>query len=118
MSREPAPLFLVYDGAALDRLLYRIVRRCPPVLEDFLSYEALGLPYDRRAYFKGIGISVYPRADRAAEVAARFHLGAGTATLDLRGLHIVWARTGRKGHLHGLGASRGAPRGRGSMRES
>ncbi|MDQ3379651.1 MAG: hypothetical protein M3546_04935 [Actinomycetota bacterium] len=28
-------MFLVFDGAALDHLLFRIVERCPPSLDEF-----------------------------------------------------------------------------------
>ena len=41
MPKTATPLYLVYGGDALDAFLYRIVGRCPPVVEDFLSYEAL-----------------------------------------------------------------------------
>ena len=69
MPREPAPLYLVFDGSALDGLLYRIVRRCPPTLDDFRSYEALGKTYNRRDFFKGIGVSTHTSHRRAVSIA-------------------------------------------------
>jgi hypothetical protein len=72
MAHGPAPLYLVYDGSALDGLLYRIVRRCPPTVEDFRSYEALGIPYDRRDFFRGTGVSMHVSRKRSEAVARRF----------------------------------------------
>ncbi len=99
MPHEPSPLFLVFDGAALEGLLYRIVRRCPPTLEDFCSYEVLGRSYDRRDFFKGVGVSMHTSHRRAIAVARRFDLGRGVATLELRSVPIAWARTGTRGHV-------------------
>ena len=100
MSREPAPLYLVYGGAALDVLLYRIVKRCPPVLRDFQSYEALRQRYDRRDYFLGVGISAYRSRKRAEAIARRFRRGSAIVVLDVRGTAIAWAQTGRsRGHV-------------------
>lgn len=76
MSREPTPLFLVFDGSALEGLLYRIVVRCPPALDDFRSHEALGRPYDRRDFFRGVGVSMH-----------------------LRDSAVAWAHTGGRGHV-------------------
>ena len=84
MSREAAPLFLVFEGAALDHLLFRIVERCPPTLDDFRSYEALGRAYDRRDFFKGIGVSMHVSHRRAVWIARRFGHGRGVAALELR----------------------------------
>jgi hypothetical protein len=95
MAREPSPLYLVFDGSALDRLLYRIVKRCPPVLDDFESYEARRTEYDRRDFFLGVGVSMYTARARAERVAQRFRRGRAIAVLDLRGAAIAWARTGR-----------------------
>ena len=69
MPREPAPLYLVFDGSALDSLLYRIVAGCPPDLDDFRSYEALGKTYSRRDFFKGIGVSTHTSHRRAVSIA-------------------------------------------------
>lgn len=98
MSREPTPLYLVFDGLVLDRLLFRIVTACPPTLDDFRSYEALGRPYDRRDFFKGTGVSMRVSRDRAISVGRRFDQGRAVAVLDLRGAAVAWARTGR-GHI-------------------
>jgi hypothetical protein len=99
MPRGPAPLYLVFDGAALEGLLYRVVTRCPPVLDDFRSHEALGRPYNRRHFFKGVGVSMHTTQSRAVAVARRFDLGRAVATLELRTAPIVWARTGASGHV-------------------
>jgi hypothetical protein len=68
-------------------------------LEDFQSYEVLGRPYDRRDFFKGVGVSMYRTRRRAIEVARHFELGRGVAVLELRTAPIVWARTGTRGHF-------------------
>lgn len=99
MPAQATPLFLVFDGAALDRLLFRIVERCPPTLDDFRSYEALGRAYDRRDFFKGTGVSMHTSRERAIAVARRYDLGRGVASLELRASPIVWARTGARGHV-------------------
>jgi len=99
MSREATPLFLVFDGTALEGLLYRIVERCPPTLGDFRSYEALGRPYDRRAFFKGVGVSMHTTRERSEKVARRYRRGRRVATVDLRGASVAWARTGGRDHL-------------------
>lgn len=99
MRSEPTPLYLVFDGAALEGLLYRIVRRCPPTLDDFRSYEALGQQYDRKDYFKGAGVSMHTTSKRAMEIARYFRRGNAIATVDLRGTAVVWAQTARRGHV-------------------
>lgn len=99
MSREPTPLFLVFDGSALEGLLYRIVVRCPPALDDFRSHEALGRPYDRRDFFRGVGVSMHTTSARAMAVARRFHVGRGISELDLRDSAAAWAHTGGRGHV-------------------
>ena len=99
MALEPSPLFLVFDGSALEGLLYRIVVSCPPILDDFTSYEVLGRAYNRRDFFKGIGVSMHTSRERAVAVAQRFNLGRGVAALELRTLPIAWARTGGRGHI-------------------
>jgi len=92
-------LFLVFDGAALDHQLFRIVERCPPTLDDFRSYEVLGRPYNRRDFFKGIGVSMHLTRERAITIARRYNVGRGVAAVDLRGSPIAWARTGGRNHV-------------------
>ena len=99
MPHEPAPLYLVFDGSALNSLLYRIVKGCPPDFDDFRSYEALGMPYDRRDFFRGTGVSMHVSRKRSEAVARRFRRGRAVATLDLRGAPIAWTRSGARGHL-------------------
>ena len=99
MSRRPAPLYLVYDGTALDGHVFRVVRSCPPTLVDFCSYEALGRDYDRRDYFRALGVSMLTRPERAIELARRFELGPAIATLDLKVEHIVWTASGTSHHI-------------------
>jgi hypothetical protein len=99
MAHGPAPLYLVYDGSALDGLLYRIVRPCPPTVEDFRSYEALGIPYDRRDFFRGTGVSMRVSRKRSEAVARRFRRGRAVAALDLRGAPIAWTRSRGRDHL-------------------
>ena len=99
MPGQATPLFLVFDGAALDRLLFRIVERCPATLDDFRSYEALGRAYDRRDFFRGTGVSMHTTQERAMAVARRYRRGNAVAGLDLRNAPIVWARTGGRGHV-------------------
>lgn len=99
MPRATTPLFLVYGGEALDGLVYRIVGHCPPAVTDLMSYEALGKRYDRRAYFKGTGISVFLSRHEAVRIARRYGHGRAVAALDARRRPVVWAQTGKRGHL-------------------
>ena len=99
MPREPTPLFLVFDGSALEGLLYRIVERCAPTLEDFCSYEVLGRPYNRREFLRGIGVSMYTTRERAITIARHYYVGRGVAAVDLRNVTIAWARTGGRRHV-------------------
>ena len=82
MSREATPLFLVFDGSALE-----IVERCPATLDDFRSYEALGRPYDRRAFFKGVGVSMHTSHRRA--------IGARPLVVTAVGRGVVGGRSSR-----------------------
>jgi hypothetical protein len=95
---------------------FRIARACPPVVSDFLSYEALGIRYDRRDFFKGTGVSMYRSAARARDACRRFRHGSAVAAVDLQRDEIVWSPTGRHGHITVWGAPAShAPRGSGSM---
>ena len=99
MARRRTPLYLVYEGRDLDGPLYRIVKRCPPTLEDFLSYEELGKPYIRRRYFRGIGVSMFRSARRAEAVARRYGHGNAVATVDLACDGVVWSPTRDPDHV-------------------
>lgn len=99
MRRRRTPLYLVFDGHDLDRPVFRIVKRCPPTLADFLSYEVLGRTYNRHDFLRGTGIATYSTVERAWAIARRFGHGTAIATLDLDCDGIAWARTGRGGHV-------------------
>ena len=89
----------MYDETALDGLLYRIVKRCPPTLDDFRSYEALSERYDQRDFFRGTGLSMQTTPGRSRAIARRYRRGNGIATVDLSGFPIVWAKTGGRQHV-------------------
>ena len=99
MSRKTTPLYEVFPGADHLGLAYRIVQRCPPELNDFLSYEVLERRYDRRDFFKGTGVSMRTSAARARAVARRFSHGDAVAAVDLAADGIVWSPTGPRGHI-------------------
>jgi hypothetical protein len=92
-------MYEVFAGPDFRGAAYRIVRTCPPTLDDFTSYEALGKRYDRRDFFRGVGVSMYAGRSAAVAAARRFALGPRIATIDLAGEGIVWCPTGRSGHL-------------------
>jgi hypothetical protein len=85
------------------RAFYRIVRTDPPIVDDFLPYEARGgkppdEPYLRRLWQ---GVSVYDTANRARNRALKQpHLGRYIAELRIAwGSGIHAERTGhRRGH--------------------
>lgn len=59
----------------------------------------LGRRYNRRDFFKGVGVSMHTSRRRAISIARRFGHGRGVATLELRSVPIAWARTGTRGHV-------------------
>jgi hypothetical protein len=92
-------MFFVYPSAALCGRVYRIVERCPPSVADFMSYEALGRRYDRRDYFKGLGVSMHTSQTRSVRIARTYRVGAAIATLDIRRPAVVWSPTGGRDHI-------------------
>lgn len=96
---RPTPLHEVFAGHAFQGLAFRVVRACPPGLRDFVSYEALGMRYDRRDFFKGTGVSMFTSRARALAVGRRYAQGSAIASIDLSQEGIVWSPTGRRGHL-------------------
>ena len=99
MPRQATPLYLVYGGEALDDLLYRAVSDCPPTLDDFLSYEALGRSYNGRRYFRGIGVSFFRTRASAENAVAHLRRATAVAACDLRQPGVVWAKTGGLEHV-------------------
>ncbi len=99
VPRQATPLYEVFHGHDLRGPAFRVVRRCPPAVADFSSYEALGIRYDRRDLFKGSGVSMYRTRDRAVAIGQRFAHGDAIATVDLNRPGIVWSPTGRRGHI-------------------
>lgn len=89
----------MYGGDALQGPLFRIVKQCPPTLDDFRSYEALGKRYDRRDFFKATGISMHTSGERSLEIARRYRTGGAVATVVLEGVPVAWAATGGRGHV-------------------
>jgi hypothetical protein len=102
----------VFDGSALEELVYRIVDHCPPRLEDFSSYEALGRQYDRRDFFRGTGISVYTTRERAETSARRYSRERDRVTRSPSRRRRL-GRDRRERPHHSLGAA-GAPAFRGA----
>ena len=99
MPAETTALYTVYAGDALADVVFRIVGRCPPTTNDFLSYEALGKRYDRRDFFKGTGVSMHVSRAASWRVARVYGVGRAVATLDIRRPGIVCAATGGRGHI-------------------
>ena len=99
MARRRTPLYLVFDGRDLDGPLYRIVKRCPPALDDFRSYESLGKPYNRRRFFRGIGVSMFKTAASARAIGRRYGHGNALAIVDLACDGVVWSPTRGPDHV-------------------
>jgi hypothetical protein len=99
VPKKATPLALVYDGTALDVLVYRATAGCPPTLADFRSHESLGLPYPPALFIRATGISVYRTRKELERSRSRFDLGPATVTLELRSADVTWAESGRHGHL-------------------
>ena len=99
MPTEATPLFLVYAGVDLDRPAYRAVASCPPAVDDFRSYDALGMPYPLRQHFRATGVSMFTDR-RALEAHTRkYGLPPSVATLDLASPYVVWTASVRSSHL-------------------
>jgi hypothetical protein len=96
---KTTPLYLIYDGSALDGPLYRIVKECPPTLDDFCSYEALAIPYSKRRFFLATGVSLLTTRRAAVRLARRHDLGKAIAVVDLRVEGVIWTKSGGPGHL-------------------
>ena len=99
VPKKAAPLFLVYSASDLDGVVYRAVRSCPPILDDFRSYVELGVPHTSRQRFRATGISVSRERPALRRRMERFALGPAVATLDLRGTDAVWTGSGGRSHL-------------------
>lgn len=99
MPKGPTPLFLVYGGPSLEGLVYRAVRTCPPSINDFRSYETLGMPHTPRQHFRATGISVFTERRRLAAHVAKYGLPPAIAALDLNDPNVVWTQTGRSAHI-------------------
>jgi hypothetical protein len=84
--------------------LFRVVKSNPPTEDDFLSFQALGIPL-RRQTTKGLrlwsGLSVYRAREQAADLGARSpHLGRFVAEvrLPLDGSFRLELDNGKDGH--------------------
>jgi hypothetical protein len=99
MPAKATPLFLIYAGAALGGLLYRVVSRCPPTLEDFSSYESLGVPYNKRHFFLATGVSMLMTRQAAITLARRHDLGDAIAVVDPGAEGVTWTRSGGPRHV-------------------
>jgi hypothetical protein len=99
MSGKATPLYEVFPGRDFRGYAYRVTRNCPPQTPDFSSYEALEIRYDQRDFFKGTGVSMYRTPERAIEIGRRFAHGHSLATVDLDHEGVVWAVTGKRGHV-------------------
>ena len=99
MPSKATPLFLVYDGLSLEGLVFRAVGTCPPSIDHFRSYEALGMPYTPRQHFRATGVSGFTERSRLVMHIAKYGLPPAIATLDLNDPNVVWTRTGRSAHV-------------------
>lgn len=99
MPRRTTPLFVVYSGEDLEGPVYRAVAHCPPRLDDFRSYEALGMPYAPRQHFRATGVSMFTDRGRLQAHIQAFGLPRSIATVDLRTADVVWTRSARSTHV-------------------
>jgi len=83
----------VFRGRDFDGHVFRVTRGCPPTLADFSSYEALGIRYDRRDFFKGSGISTDTTAARPIAVVINASL---SGALWRRSIPTAKASSGRR----------------------
>jgi hypothetical protein len=95
----PEPRYVIYDGEALDDLVYRVVDECPPSPNDFRSYVELGRTVQAYHFFRATGVSVHRTKEAARRAGQRYGLGARIAEVDIRDRRIFWAETGNEGHL-------------------
>jgi hypothetical protein len=98
VPKRPTPLFLICGGDDLDGLAYRIVERCPPRLEDFLTYQQLGRSFAPRKQFQASGLSLYTTFAGAASAARRFGIGSAVASLELI-RPVMWTPSTHGDHI-------------------
>jgi hypothetical protein len=100
--REGAePKFLIYHGADLEGPAYRVVGKCPPTPDDFVSYVvAGGRSFSPRMFFQATSVSMFVTRGEAAKLARGGTLGTCVAELDLADDRVFVALTNeRTGHL-------------------
>jgi hypothetical protein len=95
----PDPRYVIYDGEALDDVVYRVVDECPPPPEEFRSYMELGRNVQAYNFFRATGVSFFRTEAAAARSAQQYRLGDRIAAVDIRDRRIFWAETGGNGHL-------------------
>ena len=90
---------------AEGEIVWRITADSEPVVDDFLSFAALGDPH-RGPAILSFGVSVYSVRQQAEQIRNRFRRGQHVVAIQLpanRGIHL--ARTGRTPGHHTIWGS-------------
>jgi hypothetical protein len=94
------PAYLIYRGVDLDAYAYRVVSRCPPTPDDFVSYVAARRNFPFGMFFRATAVSMFVNLEEAKKLARGGRLGRAIAELDLGDNRIHVALTNaRTGHI-------------------
>jgi len=81
--------------------VYRVVGRCPPTADDFLSYLLAGRMYPPSLFLRAFGLSMCTKEKEARKLAKGGEMGSCIATLDLsQAAPALFALTSKRtGHI-------------------
>ncbi|HEX6699813.1 MAG TPA: hypothetical protein VF101_03705 [Gaiellaceae bacterium] len=107
MREGAAPAYMVYSGLDIEGHAYRIVSKCPPSADDFLSYVMAGRNYPAKMFFRATSVSMFMKLDEAKKIARGGKFGDSIAEVDLADARIFLALTNEQtGHLSVWGRPR------------
>jgi hypothetical protein len=94
------PTYQVYPATALEGPVYRVVGKCPPTADDFVSYLVAGRGFSDGMFFRATGVSMFTKKKAAAKLAKSGYLGYCVAELNVDNETIFVALTNSQtGHI-------------------
>lgn len=100
MRDGATPLYEVFRGTDWDGPAFRVVGKCPPSPDDFISYAMAGRGFSGAMFFRATGVSMFRDRDQAVRLARGGKLGTCVAELNLNDERVFFALTSENtGHL-------------------
>jgi hypothetical protein len=96
---DAEPAFRIFHGTALEGPAFRVVRKCPPTADDFLSYLLAGRGFPAERFFQATGVSMWTELEQAEKLARGGSVGTCVAAVDLNADFIYIAASKKTGHL-------------------